>query len=56
MNRCLSIMFGIALVAVAAAKPVVALQAVDPFEAYRCERAFNDGDFAKAYEICRPLA
>ncbi|MFQ5959499.1 MAG: peptidoglycan-binding protein, partial [Alphaproteobacteria bacterium] len=47
---------GLALVAVAAAKPAKALQGVDPFEAYRCERAFNDGDFAKAYEICRPLA
>ena len=56
MNRSLWLMFGIALVAVAAAKPAMALRAVDPFEAYRCERAFNDGDFAKAYEICRPLA
>ena len=29
---------------------------VDPFEAFRCERAFDEARFAKADKICRPLA
>ncbi|MFQ5785338.1 MAG: peptidoglycan-binding protein [Alphaproteobacteria bacterium] len=29
---------------------------VDPIQAFRCERAYGDRDFAAADEICRPLA
>ncbi|MCH7931540.1 MAG: sel1 repeat family protein, partial [Proteobacteria bacterium] len=38
------------------AVPLAGRAAVDPFEAFRCERAYGDRDFAAAREICLPLA
>ena len=54
---CLRLLSGLLLFL---AVPVVALPAasaqVDPFAAFACERAFDEGRFAEAVEVCRPLA
>ena len=50
---CLTV--GILLAAGMAAVTTARAQ-VDPYEAFRCERAYNDGDFAAALEICGPVA
>lgn len=45
-----------AVLAVGAVVVSAARAAVDPHEAFRCERAYNDRDFVTALNICGPIA
>ena len=47
--------FGVVL-AVGTAVVSAARAAVDPYDAFRCERAYNDGDYLSALNICGPIA
>ncbi len=53
-QRWLIVGLGLLLAIPAAGR--AAVQDVDPYEAYRCERAFDAGDVSGAHRICRPLA
>ena len=47
----LGVVLAVGTVVVSAARA-----AVDPYQALRCERAYNDGDFVTALNICGPIA
>ena len=45
-----------AVLAVGSVVVSAARAAVDPYDAFRCERAYNDRDFVTALNICGPIA
>ena len=56
MSRLSLLVCLLTLFAAPFAAPSIALAAVDPYDAAACERAFDEGRFARAVEICQPLA
>ena len=54
VRRWLIVGLGLLLAIPAAGR--AAVQDVDPYQAYLCERAYDAGDVSGAHRICRPLA
>lgn len=56
MSRSYVFSFLLALLAGTMAAPTVVRAQVDPFAAFACERAYDEGRFTEAVEVCQPPA